>query len=199
LANHTCRQPSEPSRFSISTRTPRVSQVYVTLRHKLIALGHFWRFLAEQYPEITTSADLTPMHGRAYIPYAIARAHERQRGDRGDSELRPTAHVWLLEVRTFFADICTWATEPDSPFAPHAPRVVPLMRRDLLGIGFEKARARTQARMTATILDLEREMPTIRACALQQWKAADVTLQRQPGDRRATAAEAATFWDWALD
>jgi hypothetical protein len=30
------------------------------------------------------------------------------------------------------------------------------------------------------------------------WKAAGDALQCQPGDRRATAAEAATFWDWAL-
>ena len=72
------------------------------------------------------------------------------------------------------------------------------MRRDLVGIGFEKARARTQARITATILDLEREMPTIRACALQHWKAATAALSLTPGDRRAVAAEAATFWDWAL-
>ena len=50
-------------------------------------------------------------------------------------ELRHTAHVWLLEVRTFFTDLCTWATEPDSPFGPHAPRVVPLMRRDLAQLG----------------------------------------------------------------
>jgi hypothetical protein len=42
------------------------------------------------------------------------------------------------------------------------------MRRDLVGIGFEQARARTQARLTATVLDLEREMPKIRACALQR-------------------------------
>lgn len=67
-----------------------------------------------------------------------------------------------------------------------------------MNIGFEQARARTQARLTATILDLEREMPAIRACALQQWKGAGVALQLQPGDRRATAAEAATFWDWGL-
>lgn len=72
-----------------------------------------------------------PAHGRAYIPYAIARARERQRGEGTGTDLRPTAHVWLLEVRAFFADICTWATEPDSSFAPHAPRVVPLTRRDL--------------------------------------------------------------------
>jgi integrase len=182
----------------LETYATRVSQVYVTLRHKLIALGHFWRFLAERYPEISTSADVVPAHGRAYIPYAIARARERQRGEHTGADVRPTAHVWLLEVRTFFADICTWATEPDSPFAPHAPRVVPLMRRDLLGIGFEKARARTHARITATVLDLEREMPTIRACALQHWRSAGAALQDQPGDRRATAAEAATFWDWAL-
>jgi integrase len=182
----------------LETYATRISQVYVTLRHKLIALGHFWRFLAEQHPEITRSADVLPAHGRAYIPYAIAQARERQRGDDTGPELRNTAHVWLLEVRTFFTDLCTWATEPDSLFGPHAPRVVPLMRRDLVGIGFEKARARTQARITATILDLEREMPTIRACALQRWKAATAALSLTPGDRRAVAAEAETFWDWAL-
>jgi hypothetical protein len=177
----------------LETYATRISQVYVTLRRKLIALGHFWRFLTEQYPDITRSADVLPAHGRAYIPYAIAHARERQRGDDTGPELRNTAHVWLLEVRTFFTDLCTWATEPDSPFGPHAPRVVPLMRRDLMGIGFEKARARTQARITATILDLEREMPTISACALQHWKAATAALSLAPGDRRAVAAEAATF------
>jgi hypothetical protein len=41
---------------------------------------------------------------------------------------------------------------------PHVPRVVTLMRRDLVGIGFEQARARTPPRMTATVLDLERDM-----------------------------------------
>lgn len=168
----------------LETYETRISQIYVTLRHKLIALGHFWRFLAEQHPAVTRSADVLPAHGRAYIPYAIAQARERQRGDDTGPELRNTAHVWLLEVRTFFTDVCTWATEPDSPFGPHAPRVVPLMRRDLVGIGFEKARARTQARITATILDLEREMPTIRACALQHWKAATAALSRTPDDRR---------------
>jgi hypothetical protein len=159
---------------------------------------HFWRFVAEHHPDITRSADVLPAHGRAYILYAIAQARERQRGDDTGPELRNTAHVWLLEVRSFFTDLCTWATQPDSPFGPNAPRIVPLMRRDLQGIGFEKARARTQARITATILDLEREMPTIRACALQHWLAAAAARSPTPGDRRAVAAEAATFWDWAL-
>jgi len=77
----------------LDTYATRVSHVYVTLRHKLIALRHFWRFLAEQYPEITTSADVAPAHGRAFIPYAIARARERQRGEDTGADLRPTAHV----------------------------------------------------------------------------------------------------------
>jgi hypothetical protein len=91
----------------LETYATRISQVYVTLRHKLIALGHFWRFLAEQHPDITRSADVLPAHGRAYIPYAIAQARERQRGDDTGPELRNTAHVWLLEVRTFLGDLCT--------------------------------------------------------------------------------------------
>ncbi|MGH7635871.1 MAG: hypothetical protein ACRENC_19240, partial [Gemmatimonadaceae bacterium] len=141
----------------------------MTLRHKLIALGHFWRFLAEHHPDVTTTAQVLPVHGRAYIPHAIAGARERQRGDDRGPELRNSAHVLLLEVRTFFADVCTWATEPDSPFVPYAPRMAPLMRRDLVGIGFEQARARTRARLTATVLDREREMPIIRAYAFQRW------------------------------
>ena len=38
-------------------------------------------------------------------------------GDEG----RPTAHQWLIQVRCFFADICTWATEDGSPFVAFAP------------------------------------------------------------------------------
>jgi hypothetical protein len=43
-----------------------------------------------------------------------------------------------------------------------------------------------------------RETPTIRACAWQHWQAATAALSLTPSDRRAVAAEAATFWDWAL-
>jgi len=63
-----------------------------------------------------------------------------------------------------------WATEPDSPFAQFAPRTIPITRHTLVGQGFEKARAR--ARITATVLDLEREMPKVRTLAMQRWKAA---------------------------
>lgn len=50
--------------------------------------------------------------------------------------------------------------------------MIPVARHRFLGSGFEKARERTRARITATVLDLEREMPKIRAFALQRWKPA---------------------------
>ena len=84
----------------------------------------------------------------------------------------PTAHSWLLDLRVFFSDLCAWATEPDSPFKRFAPRTIPVTRHTFTGFGFEKARERARARITATVLDLEREMPKIRAFALQRWKAA---------------------------
>jgi hypothetical protein len=115
----------------LDTYATRVSHVYVTLRHKLIALGHFWRFLAEQYPEITRSADVLPAHGRAYIPYAIAQARERQRGDDTGPELRNTAHVWLLEVRTFFAP--RWTSE-NRPLTDTAKPAIPGGRSRPVGV-----------------------------------------------------------------
>lgn len=83
-----------------------------------------------------------------------------------------SAYSWLIDLRTFFSDLCAWATEPNSPFQRFAPRAIPVTRHTLLGYGFEKARERTRARITAIVLDLEREMPRIRAFALQRWKAA---------------------------
>ena len=182
----------------LETYAARISDVYVTQRHKVIALGHFWRFLVERYPEVRGCAEVRPSHARAYIPYALERARLVQRGGEKGTEDRTTAHTWLIEVRTFFADLCTWATEPDSPFAPMAPPTIPLTRHDLVGIGFEKARKRAAARMTATVLELEREMPKIRAFALRRWGEADEALQQAPTDGRTRTAEAEVFWDWAL-
>jgi hypothetical protein len=66
---------------------------------------------------------VTPAHARGFVPYAIERANTVRRGARinadGDDRLR--AHSWLIDVRTFFADICTWGTEPDSSFAVTSP------------------------------------------------------------------------------
>jgi integrase len=182
----------------LETYATRISSVYATLRHKLIALGHFWRFLDARYPEVESCAAVLPAHARAYIPYARERARLVQRGGAKGTEERGTAHVWLIEVRTFFADLCTWATEPDSPFAGLAPATIPLTRHDLVGVGFEKARQRAAARMTATVLDLERELPRIRAFALQCWTTAEEALKATPTDTRLQAAEAVAFWDWGL-
>ena len=112
--------------------------------------------------------------------------------------MRPTAHSWLVDLRVFFSDLCAWATEPDSPFKRFAPRTIPVTRHTLLGHGFEKARERTRARITATVLDLEREMPKIRAFALQQWKAAAAAPKIATTRGYPWSDEVDTFWDWAL-
>ena len=52
--------------------------------------------------------------------------------------------------------------------------------------------------MTATVLDLEREMPNIRAFALRRWHDAERALDGRPDDRGAATAERDAFWDWAL-
>ena len=104
----------------------------------------------------------------------------------------------MVAVRTFFSDICTWATEPDSPFAVFAPRTVPLTRHDLINIGFEKARKQQTARTTATVLDLEREMPNLRSHASRTWRDSQTALKNVQSDSSAKAVEAAAFWDWAL-
>jgi integrase len=113
-------------------------------------------------------------------------------------EDRGTAHQWLINVRCFFADICTWALEDGSPFAGLAPPAVPLERHDLVGVGFEKARRRQQKRQIAAILDLEREVPRIRALAARRWQDAQQVLADAPTARTAARGEADAFWDWAL-
>ena len=188
----------EVTALYLATYETRISDVYVTRRHKVIALAHFWRFLAQRYPEVCGSAEVSPAQARSYIPCAIERAREVRRGRAADDATRITAHSRLVDVRTFFSDICTWATEPDSPFAVFAPRTVPLTRHDLVNIGFEKARKQQTARTTATVLDLEREMPNLRSHASRTWRGSQTALKNAPSDSSAKAVEAAAFWDWAL-
>jgi len=176
----------------------RVSDVYRTLRHKVIALAHFWRFIRDRHPAVKRCSQILPRHVRDYIPYVIARARAVQRGPGAGEEVRPTAHSWLVDLRVFFSDLCAWTTEPDSPFKRFAPRTIPVTRHTLLGYGFEKARERTRARITATVLDLEREMPKIRAFALQQWKAAVAAPKVATTRGYPWSDEVDTFWDWAL-
>jgi site-specific recombinase XerD len=182
----------------LETYESRVSDVYRTLRHKVIALAHFWRFIRDQHPDIKRCSQILPRHVREYVPHAIRRAREVQRGLGAGDEVRPTAHSWLIELRVFFSDICAWATEPDSPFKRFAPRTIPATRHTFLGYGFDKARERTRARITATVLDLEREMPKIRAFALQRWKAAVAAPKVTTTLGYPWSDEVDTFWNWAL-
>jgi site-specific recombinase XerD len=182
----------------LNTYAQRISAVYATLRAKLYALMHFWRFMAQTFPEVRSCADILPAHVRAFIPYAIERGRSLTRGRPEDRDDRATACGWLVDLRVFFADLCTWATEPDSPFALYAPRTIPLTRHDLVGVGFEQARKRSQARMTATILDLEREMPKIRAYALQRWGETEEARKQAPDNLSRQTAARHAFWDWAL-
>jgi integrase len=52
--------------------------------------------------------------------------------------------------------------------------------------------------MTATVLDLEREIPGIRAHAFTVWQETADAYTAAPGDRRLERSERDAFWDWAL-
>jgi integrase len=182
----------------LETYEARVSDVYRTLRHKAIALAHFWRFIQDEHADLKSCSQILPRHVRDYIPHAIRRAREVQRGPGAGDEVSPTAHSWLIDLRVFFSDICAWATEPNSPFKRFAPRTIPATRHTFRGYGFDKARERTRARITATVLDLEREMPKIRAFALQRWKAAVAAPKASTTRGYPWSDEVDTFWDWAL-
>jgi integrase len=128
----------------------------------------------------------------------MAHALTVRRGNKTEEKVSITANSWLTDLRTFFSDLCAWALEPDSPFARFAPLTVPLTRHSLLGLGFEKARERTRARITATVLDLEREMPAIRSFALHRWNDAAARMASLPASSKPWTQETDSFWDWAL-
>ncbi len=178
----------------------RISDVYATTRHKHNSLEKLWAYLDAEHPEIASAAQVRRAHLLAFVPWAIERAREVQRAAPRlpVGEDRATAHQWLINVRCFFADIGTWALEDGSPFEQLAPPAVLLERHDLVGVGFEKARRRQHKRQVAAILDLEREVPKIRALATRRWQDAQAELGVAPADAAAQRQEADAFWDWAL-
>jgi site-specific recombinase XerD len=183
----------------MNTYGQRISNNYSTIRTKIRSLAYFWDYLAEQHPEISACSQVLPHHARGFVPWALATARQVQRSTaaKGTAD-RTTTYDWLVDVRSFFTDLCTWGTEPGSPLAGHMPAVVPLTTHDLNSGGFAAARARTTARMTATVMDLSREIPNIRAFALRRWHEATQQLSEAPHDPAAVRAERNRFWDWAL-
>jgi hypothetical protein len=177
-----------------------ISDVYATTRHKHNSLEKLWAFLDDHLPEIGSSAEVRRAHLIAFVGHAIQRAGESRRCQPGleAGEVRLTAHQWLVNVRCFFADICSWGGEPGSPFAVWAPPAVPLERHDLVGVGFEKARRRQTKRQAAVIFDLEPAVPRIRALAARRWQDATAARDAAPADLRARHAVLDRFWDWAL-
>jgi integrase len=190
----------EVHRLYLEAYQRRISDVYATTRHKHNSLEKLWAFLDTAHPEIQSTAQVRRAHMLAFVGQAIEQAAtvQRRQPHLADGEVRLTAHQWLVNVRCFFADICSWAGEPDSPFASWAPPAVPLERHDLVGVGFEKARQRQTKRQAAAIFDLEREVPKLRALATRRWQDATTALQQAPDDPKARRDEVDRFWDWAL-
>ena len=180
----------------LETYESRVSTSYATLRHKCSSLAHFFTYLSAEHG-LTSVAEVRPQHGRGFLPWAKATAagSRRRSGGQIDEGESMTAYSWAIEVRTFFADLASWGSEPGSPLGAFVPLVVPLDRHDLTESGLLQAKRTTAARMTAVVLDLEREMPKLRAFALRRWHESkppeEEALSQRHEHRRA-------FWDWAL-
>jgi integrase len=180
----------------LETYEARVSDVYRTLRHKSIAIAHFWRFIQEKHPSVKHCSAVLPRHVRDYIPFAVARARAVQRGpDTGEEA--PRIAGW-------------WNCAPSFPIFVHGQLSLTRHSRLLLHALFlstdthflamasKKARARTRARITATVLELEREMPKIRAFALRCWKTGMAAPKISTSRGYPWSDEVDTFWDCAL-
>jgi len=173
----------------------RVSRNYSTTRTKIRSLAYFWAYMTEEHPGITACRQILPHHARGFVPWALAKARTVQRSTgRKGTEDRTTTYDWFVDVRAFFADICHWSTEPGSPLSDFAPPTIPLTSHDLNSGGFSAARSRTTARMTASVMDLTREIPNIRAFALRRWHDSQRQLTATPQDRLAVQAERNSFW-----
>lgn len=210
------RRPSRPStpaemvaRVEMPDRFRALTTIYIeqaklrngyahsTTKARVHHLARFWRFVAERYPEVTSAREIGREHGLAFRDQMIeeSRTNRRVAKDSGEDD-RLTPYSAVGDVRVFFHDACAWSTEEGSPLAGLMPDVPPLKNRDFGG--FSGANARQEARMARRVLDLERELPGIRAFALAEWQRAQRELAAAPGEHRAIRREISAFWDWAL-
>jgi integrase len=168
------------------------------LRSKLHNLARFWRYLKATFPDIDSTAAIGREHVQAYIPQCLAAARATGRlGPSGIADGATTASHDLATIRTFFTDMAAWSLEENSPFCRYLPPAPPLTFRDTQVAQISRAYRRQEAAMTRRIIDLEREMPKVRALAHEQWQATKDAILRD--DRReAWRAEAIAFWNWAF-
>lgn len=195
-----------PERFAALTvaylehaRT-RLGYTHGTIKARVQNIARFWSFIAENFPEVDEPAKLRPEHGRAFLHASIehSRTVRRGPGAEGRQDDRLTVYALVGDVRVMFHDVCAWALEDDSPFVGLAPSVPPLKHRDFLGVGFRGVRARQEAKTHALVLDLERELPAIRAHALNAWQTARAQLQENHEPAGRPRNETRAFWQWAL-
>jgi integrase len=187
----------EATRLYIEQAKLRNGYAHSTTKARVVSIARFWRFVAERFPEVDSAREIRRDHGLAFRDRMIEESRTNRRVDKDTGEDdRLTPYGVIGDVRIFFHDGCAWSAEEGSPLAGLMPDVPPLKNRDFGDFG--GASARQEARMTQRILDLERELPAIRAFALTEWRAAEERLAPDPEDHRAIREEIGAFWDWAL-
>lgn len=175
----------------------RVSSRYTTIRSRRDFLCRFWMFIQNEFPEISSCSQIRPVHIQAYIPFCRAQADAACRaGPSGVVSGEATMREVLAFLRTFFSDIALWSLEENSPFQSHTPPAPPLTYRETQTPEFTKLKKAREAGVTRRIMDLEREMPRIRALAHEEWQTSRNNLASL-SDRLRFRNESISFWNWA--
>ena len=187
----------EVTRIYLEQAKLRNGYAHSTMKSRISSLARFWRFVEERFPEVETAREIGRRHGLAFRDQMIEESRTNRRVDKDtgqDDHLTPYGTIG--NVRMLFQDGCAWAGEEGSPLARLMPDVPPLKNRDFGS--FNGAYLRQEARMAQRVLDLERELPAIRAFALAEWQRAQGEQRESPDEHRAIRQEISAFWDWAL-
>lgn len=178
----------------------RHNYTFSTLKQRSHSLTRFWRFIGDEYPDVLSAAEVTPEHGRAYMDAMIDRSRVVRKGLDADSDEddRLTVYSTVGDVRVMFHDLTAWATEAGSHFEGRAPSAAPFRNREIIAVGFRGARQKQEAKMQRIVLDLERELPAVRAYAMSSWSEAREAAVEEPRNHKLNRRELRHFWRWAL-
>jgi hypothetical protein len=87
-----------------------ISARYATLRAKIQQRAWFWTFIDEACPPLRSSADIRPVHARAFSPYREAHAKaDTRRNLTNGCDCRMTVNHDVATIRTFFTEIARWS------------------------------------------------------------------------------------------